>query len=119
MQIQASWEFGFLHFYFEIFYIISSLSTFVSKVSYSGLKNMMIIIIGPYLQKFGFRVDLLAPRSCVPLKRAIPKRESMSQNSWKYCFHEAYAFGALLWNLRVAMEPGTPLENHREIIGKS
>ena len=31
---------GFLHSYFEIFYIFSSFSKFVSKVSYSKIKNI-------------------------------------------------------------------------------
>ena len=30
-------------------------------------------MIGPNVPKLGFRVDFLAPRSCAPLKRAIPK----------------------------------------------
>ena len=43
MQIQASWEFGFLHFYPEIFQIISSFSTLESKVSYSGIKYILLL----------------------------------------------------------------------------
>ena len=30
-------------------------------------------MIGPNVPKLGFRVDLLAPRSSAPFKRAIPK----------------------------------------------
>ena len=54
--------FLFLHFYFEIFYIIIAFSTFASNVSYSGIKKY--IIIGPNVRQFCFRVDLLPPRTC-------------------------------------------------------
>ena len=36
-------RFGFLHFYPEIFYFISSFSTFVSKFLYSGIKYILLL----------------------------------------------------------------------------
>ena len=57
-------RFVILHLYPEIFYMISSFSTFASKVSYSGIKKniyiyIYIIILGPNVPKLGFRVDFL------------------------------------------------------------
>ena len=57
---------GVLHFYPEIFNILSSFSTFASKVSYSGIKQ--IYIIGPNVPKLGFRV----------VKRGLPKGALLS-----------------------------------------
>ena len=72
MQIQASWEFGFLHFYPEIFFIISSFSTFVSKVSYSRIKY--ILLLAQSRDPIVFHGPGLPPIDA-PLKKAIPKRE--------------------------------------------
>ena len=72
MQIQASWEFGFLHFYPEIFYTISSFSTFVSKVSYSRIKY--ILFLAQSRDPVGFHGPGLPPSGhrC-PIKKGHPK----------------------------------------------
>ena len=52
-------RFGFLHFYPEIFYFITSFSTFVSKFSYSGMKY--ILLLAQTRDRMEFRGSGLTP----------------------------------------------------------
>ena len=62
-------RFGFLHFHPEIFYMISSFSTFASKVSYSGIKD--IFLLGQMCQSWIFGLIFASP-NLRPIKEGPP-----------------------------------------------
>ena len=64
-------RFVFLHFYLEIFYMISSFSTFASKVSYSRIK---IYYYWTKCAKVGFSGWFFASPNLCPIKKGSPKR---------------------------------------------
>ena len=97
MRIRASWEFGFMHFYPAIFYIISSFSTFVSKVSYSRIKQkkkyiyiniyIYILLLAQSRDPIVFHGPGL-PSIDAPLKRATPKKEPIWMLSMNRTIYE-------------------------------
>ena len=67
---------GVLHFYPETFYIISSFSTFVSKLSY--FRDKIDISIGQNVQKLGFRPGwFFASPNLRSIKKGSPKTSDL------------------------------------------
>ena len=135
MQIQASWEFGLLHFYPAIFYIISH--SLHLSLRFNILGENIYCYYWDKCAKVAVRVDLLAPRSCAPFTRAIPKGPPVILHNNKSTASEflsdALFVGGAADPLSAAQDLVDPahkkaggvdskgeciVENHRTIIGK-